>query len=190
MGDWTEQSNPMKSITVRILAALGALVLAFIVVVALQPGSFLVTRSTIIPVPAPAVFAQVNDFHRWEAWSPWAKLDPTMKTTFEGPPAGKGSVYTWAGNAEVGEGRMTITESAPGESVGILLEFLKPMAAVNHTEFVFTKEAGGTKVTWNMSGTNNFMAKAFTLFVSMDRMVGGDFEKGLAQLKAVCESAK
>ncbi len=180
----------MKSKLTVVLAILSALVLALLVLIALQPGPFLVTRSATIAAPPATVFGHVNDFHKWADWSPWAKLDPTMKLIFEGPGAGKGAVYRWAGNSEVGEGQMTILDSKPGERVEILLEFIKPFAAVNNTEFVFKADAGQTVVTWNMSGTNNFMAKAFSLFVSMDKLVGGDFKKGLAQLKSVSEMSK
>ena len=134
------------------------------------------------------VFALVNDFRKWEAWSPWAKLDPSMKTTFEGPAEGLGSIYTWSGNGEVGEGRMTLTDSHPSDLVRIKLEFLKPITATNTTEFTFKPEGNQTAVTWNMTGTNNFMGKAFNLFMNMDKMVGGDFEKGLAQMKSTVES--
>lgn len=180
----------MKSKLIRAFLILDALIVALVVVIALQPGPFSITRSTSIAAPPATVFAHVNDFHKWEAWSPWAKLDPAMKTTYDGPPSGKGAVYTWAGNSKVGEGRMTLTDSRPGERVGIQLEFLKPMAAVNQTEFLFKDDAGRTTVTWNMSGTNNFLGKAFALFMNMDKMVGADFEKGLAQLKAVSEATK
>ena len=112
-----------------------------------------------------------------------------MKQTYEGAPAGTGAVYSWTGNKEVGEGRMTLTESRTNELIRIKLEFLKPFAAVNTTEFTFTPEGNQTTVEWSMTGSNNFMAKAFGLFMNMDKMIGGDFEKGLAQLKSVAEAA-
>jgi hypothetical protein len=172
----------------KILVAVAVIVLVFIVVVALQPAEFRVTRSATIAAPAPAVFAQVNDFHNWQAWSPWAKLDPNMKKTHEGAPAGTGAIYSWSGNDDVGEGRMTLTESRPSDLIRIKLEFMKPFAATNTTEFSFKPEGNQTLVTWSMFGTNNFMAKAFGLFMNMDKMVGGDFEKGLAQIKSVVEA--
>lgn len=173
----------------KIFIVFALIVIAFIVVVALQPADFRVTRSATIAAPAPAVFAQVNDFHKWDAWSPWAKLDPNMKTTHEGPPTGTGAVYSWTGNKDVGEGRMTLTESSATDLIRIKLEFIKPFTATNTTEFSFKPEADKTLVTWSMFGENNFMAKAFGLFMNMDKMVGGDFEKGLAQLKSVAEAA-
>jgi len=173
----------------KILIAIAAIVVVFVVVVAIQPSEFRIVRSATISAPAPAVFAQVNDFHNWEAWSPWAKVDPAMKQAYEGPPAGTGAIYTWAGNDQVGEGRMTLTESRPSDLIRIKLEFLKPFAATNTAEFTFKPEGNQTVVTWSMTGQNNFMAKALHLVMNMDRMVGGQFEKGLAQMKAVVEAA-
>ena len=146
-------------------------------------------RSATISAPAPAVFAQVNDFHNWEAWSPWAKLDPAAKATFEGPSTGTGAIFKWAGNKEVGEGSMTITESRPSDLIRIKLEFLRPFEATNSAEFTFKPEGNRTAVTWSMEGKNNFIAKAVCLFMNMDKMVGGQFEQGLAQMKAVVEAA-
>jgi len=171
------------------LIALAAIVVVFVAVVAMQPSEFRIARTATISAPAPAVFAQVNDFHNWEKWSPWEKLDPAMKKNYEGAAAGTGAIYSWVGNNEVGEGRMTITESRPHDLIGIKLEFLKPFAATNTTEFTFKTEGDQTAVTWSMFGKNNFMSKAFGLFMNMDKMVGGDFEKGLAQMKAVAEAA-
>lgn len=173
----------------KILIAIAAIVVVFVIVVAIQPSEFRITRKATISAPAPAVFAQVNDFHNWEAWSPWAKLDPAAKTTFEGPSAGTGAIFRWAGNKEVGEGSMTITESRPPDLIRIKLEFLKPFAAINTTEFTFTPEGDQTAVTWSMAGKNNFIAKAVCLFMNMDKMVGGQFEKGLVNMKSVVETA-
>jgi Polyketide cyclase / dehydrase and lipid transport len=160
---------------IKILIALAIIVVVFVVIVALQPSEFKVVRSTTISAPAPAAFAQVNDFHKWEAWNPWGKLDPTMKQAYEGAPAGTGAIYTWSGDNEVGEGRMTITESRP--------------SATNTAEFTFKPEGNQTAVRWSMTGNNNFMAKAVHLFMNMDKMVGGQFDKGLASMKSVVEAA-
>jgi len=173
----------------KILIALAVIVVGFIVFVAMRPSEYRVARTTTISAPAPAVFAQVNDFHRWEAWSPWAKLDPAMKHAYEGAPAGVGAIYTWVGNNEVGEGRMTVTESRPSELIRIDLEFLKPFQATSTAEFTFKPEGGQTVVTWSMAGKVNFIAKAVHLFVDMDKMIGGNFDKGLAQMKSVVEAA-
>ena len=173
----------------KILIGLAVIVVVFVVIVALQPSEFRVARSATIFAPAPAVFAQVNDFHKWEAWSPWAKLDPAAKNSFDGPAAGTGAMFRWAGNHEVGEGSMTITESRPSDLIRIKLDFTKPFEATNTTEFTFKPEGNQTVVTWSMFGTNNFIAKAFCLFNSMDKMVGGQFEKGLASMKSIVEAA-
>jgi len=173
----------------KILIAIAAIVVVFVVVVAIQPSEFRIVRSATISAPAPAVFAQVNDFHNWEAWSPWAKVDPAMKQAYEGPPAGTGAIYTWAGNDQVGEGRMTLTESRPSDLIRIKLEFLKPFAATNTAEFTFKPEGNQTVVTWSMTGKNNFIAKAVHLFMNMDKMVGGKFEEGLANMKSLVEAA-
>jgi hypothetical protein len=174
---------------IKILIALGAVLLVFVGVVAMQPAQYRVVRTATISAPATEVFAEVNDFHKWEAWSPWAKLDPAVKNTFGGPPAGPGAIFRWAGNAKVGEGCMTLIESRPSELVKIKLEFLKPFASTCSTEFLFKPQADQTAVTWSMAGENNFFAKAFCLFMNMDKTVGGDFEKGLAQMKSVAEAA-
>lgn len=173
----------------KILIALVVIVVVFVVVVALQPAEFRIERSTAISAPAPAVFAQVNDFHKWEAWNPWGKIDPAMKQNYDGAPAGTGAIYTWAGNNEVGEGRMTVVESRPNELIRIKLEFFKPFAATNTAEFSFKPEASQTAVTWSMTGEKNFMAKAVHLFMNMDKMVGSQFEKGLASMKSIVEAA-
>lgn len=173
----------------KILIGLVVIVIVFVVVVALQPSDFRVTRSATISALPPAVFAQVNDFHKWEAWSPWAKLDPAAKNSFEGPAEGTGAIFRWAGNNEVGAGSMTITESRLSDLIRIKLDFTKPFEATNTTEFTFKPEGNQTTVTWSMFGTNNFIAKAFCLFNSMDKMVGGQFENGLAQMKSVVEAA-
>ena len=173
-----------------ILIAVAAIVVLFIVIVALQPNKFRITRSAGVAAPPEMIFTHVNDLHKWEAWSPWAKMDPACKNSYEGSPAGTGAILAWAGNKKVGEGRMTITESRPNELIRIRLEFFKPFKATNAAEFTFKPEGNQTLVTWSMSGNNNFMGKAFGLFMNCDKMVGGDFEKGLAAMKSVAESAQ
>jgi uncharacterized protein YndB with AHSA1/START domain len=156
----------------------------------MQPSDFRIARSATISAPAADVFAQVNDFHKWDAWSPWAKIDPTMKQIYDGAPSGTGAIYTWVGDKKVGEGTMTLTESRPNDVVSIKLEFRKPFKATNTAEFTFKPEGDQTVVTWSMSGRNNFMFKAFGLFMNMDKMLGGEFEKGLASMKSVVEAVK
>jgi len=172
------------------VAAAGALVVVVLaLIVAMQPSEFRIERSAVIAAPAPAVFAQVDDFHNWKAWSPWAKLDPAAKNSFEGAPSGKGAAFSWAGNNKVGEGRMTITESRPNELIRIKLEFLKPFDATNTAEFTFRPEGERTAVTWSMYGHNNFISRAVFLFVNMDKALGGEFEKGLASMKSAAEAS-
>jgi hypothetical protein len=173
---------------IKALIAL-AVIAIVVVVVAARPAEFRVSRTATIAAAPPAVFAQVNDFHKWDAWNPWATLDPAMKQSYEGAPAGVGAVYTWAGNSQVGEGRMTLTESRPSDLIRIKMEFLRPLAGTSTAEFTFRPEGDHTVVTWSMEGRNNFMAKAIHLVMNMDKMIGGQFEKGLAQMKAVAEAA-
>ncbi len=171
-----------------ILLVLAATVVLILVLATFQPAEFRVTRSATLAAPASAVFSEINDFHRWQAWSPWEKMDPNLKRTFEGPASGMGSIYSWEGNKKVGSGRMTIAASLPSELIRIRLEFLKPWESTCVTEFTFGREGSGTLVTWTMSGPNSFMAKLINVFTSMDKMIGSDFEKGLANLKSAVES--
>lgn len=172
----------------KILIGLAVAIAVFLVVVALQPSHFSITRSTTIAAAPAAVFPHVNELRKWEAWSPWARLDPNMKATYRGPAAGVGAESAWAGNNEVGEGSMTITESRAGERVRFRLDFVKPMAGTAAAEFTFQPQGNQTVVAWTMSGENSFVCKAIGMFVNCDKMVGEQFEKGLAQLKTVAEA--
>lgn len=163
-------------------------VILFIIVAAMQPSDFRVTRTGTIAAPVSVVFAQVNDLQKWEAWSPWAKLDPEAKNSFEGPSSGTGAIMRWAGNKKVGQGSMTITESRPDEFIRFKLEFLKPFVATNTAEFSFTSENGQTTVTWTMYGKSDFKSKAIGLIMNCEKMVGGQFENGLATLQSVAEA--
>jgi uncharacterized protein YndB with AHSA1/START domain len=183
---WTRAKDVMVT---KILMIIPIVVVVIAGIVALQPSDFRVARTVYMRAPAPAVFAQVNDFHKWEAWNPWGKLDPAMKQTYQSAPVGTGAVYTWTGNKEVGEGRMTIVESRPNDLIRINLEFFKPFAATNLAEFTFRPEGDQTAVTWSMTGKNNFITKAIHLFMNMDRMIGAQFEQGLAQMKSLVEAA-
>jgi hypothetical protein len=174
----------------KILIGLFVVLGALAAYVATRPSDFAVSRSATFAAPAPAVFAQVNELKKWEAWSPWAKKDPDSKSTYAGPAAGKDSTMSWAGGKEVGEGRMTIVESRPNELVRFKLEFFKPFAATNEAVFAFKGEGDKTSLTWTMTGKNNFIAKAMCLVFDMDKMVGGEFEKGLAGIKAIVEAKK
>ena len=131
-----------------ILIVLAVVAVVFLIVVAMQPAQYRVARSATVAAPAQAVFAQVNDFHKWEAWNPWGKIDPAMKHSYEGAPAGTGAIYTWVGNKDVGEGRMTIIESRPSDLIRIKMEFFKPFAGNSIAEFTFKPESNQTVVTW------------------------------------------
>lgn len=172
-----------------ILFAFAILAVLFVVVIAGRPDGFTVTRATTISAVPEKVFPHVNELRAWEAWSPWAKLDPDAKNAFEGPAAGIGAVMSWDGNKKVGAGRMTIIESRPSDLIRIKLEFLRPFKATNEAVFAFRPEGGQTAVTWSMSGQSNFFFKVFGLFMDCDKMVGKDFEKGLTSLKSVAETA-
>lgn len=173
----------------KVLIGLAALVVLFLILVAIQPADFRIERSASIAAPPGVVFGQVNDFHNWEAWSPWAKLDPAAKNTFSGPSSGTGAMFAWAGNNEIGEGRMTLIESVANELIRIKLEFIKPFASTCDTQFAFKPDGESTRVTWTMAGQNNFMSKAFCLFVDMDKMIGADFERGLVLLNTAAQAA-
>jgi hypothetical protein len=172
-----------------ILLAIAFIAILVFVIIAGQPDGFVVSRATKISTPPEKVFPHVNVLRAWDAWSPWAKLDPTAKMTYDGPPSGTGAGYAWAGNKKVGEGRLTILESHPSSLIRIRLEFLKPFKATNTAEFIFKPEGNQTAVVWSMSGKSNFFFKIFGLLMDCDKMIGKDFEKGLASMKSVAESA-
>ncbi|MDQ0862771.1 SRPBCC family protein [Arthrobacter globiformis] len=153
-------------------------------------STYSVTRSTVIPAPAKDVFPLVNSFREWPKWSPWETVDPDMQRTYSGAESGVGARYAWRGNRKAGAGNMEITESQEPDVIRIRLEFTKPFAAVNPTTFTFVPEGGGTRVTWTMTGEHKGIGKVFALFMNMDKMVGGDFEKGLSSLASVVGSGK
>jgi uncharacterized protein YndB with AHSA1/START domain len=162
---------------------------ALALVVARRPGTFHTERSLQIDAPPERIFPHVADFRAWADWSPYEQLDPQMKKTFSGPASGVGAGYSWSGNNKAGQGQMVITSATAPDELKIRLEFTRPFAAVNQGTFRFQPVAGGTKVTWAMDGTNNFGAKLFQLVVNMDKLVGTDFERGLASLKTLSESS-
>jgi uncharacterized protein YndB with AHSA1/START domain len=174
----------IKLVLLGVVAAVGAL----LIYAATRPDSFRVERSVIVNAPPDRVFAQIEDFRKWAVWSPWEKLDPALRRTHSGAAAGKGAIYEWAGNDKVGSGRMEIIEAVPGVKLGIRLDFLQPFEAHNTAEFSLQSRGDATRVTWAMFGPNPYMAKLVQVFMSMDAMVGRDFETGLANLKAVAES--
>ncbi len=174
---------------IPIFLALAFIAIIFIIVVAGQPDEFRLSRSASISAPPGEIFPHVNDLHQWEAWSPWAKLDPNAKNSFEGPAAGAGATMSWDGNKKIGAGRMTIIESVPADLIRFKLDFLRPFKATNMAEFAFKPEGSQTVVTWSMCGKSNFFFKVFGLFVNCDDMAGKDFEKGLTAMKLVVETA-
>jgi len=175
----------LKRIILAIVFGFLAIPLVVVAVAATRPATYLVQRSIIVAAPPEAVYAAVVDFRRWERWSPWASLDPGQKTTVAGD--GVGAVYTWSGNDKVGAGRMTIVEAVPGSRVGIKLEFLRPFESTSETSFLVVPEGPGSRLTWLMKGTNGYVARAMSIFMDMDKMIGPDFEKGLASLKVEVE---
>jgi hypothetical protein len=174
----------LKKVALTLLAGVAIL----LIVIATRPANFRIERTTSIKAPAWLVFGLVNDFRQWHVWSPWEKLDPAMKKTFGEKAAGEGATYGWVGNDQVGEGRMTITESKAAQYVKLKLEFLKPWQATNQATFTFTSQGGSSSVSWAMEGEYDFMGKAFSLFADMDAMVGKDFEQGLAMMRTVAEA--
>ena len=178
----------VKKILLGLAATLAVLVIGFVIVVAVQPSTFRVERTATMAAPAEEIFVQVNDFHHWENWSPWLDVDPNAKTTYEGPTSGEGAIFRWAGNEEVGEGSMTITESRPHELVRIELHFLKPMEGKANCEFTLRPDGDQTAVTWSMDGENDFIGKAMCLFMDMDEMIGSKYDEGLAKIKAIVEA--
>lgn len=171
----------------KILMVSVVAIAAVLIFAATRPDTFKVERSTGIKAPPDKVFALINDFPSWQSWSPWEGLDPDMKRTMSATTAGKGAVYEWDGNNEVGKGRMEIVESTPPSKVGIELAFFRPFEAHNRAEFTLVPEGDGTKVTWTMSGPMPYVSKLMTLVFDMDKMIGKDFEAGLAKMKSVAE---
>jgi hypothetical protein len=172
-----------------ILIIIAVAIIGLLIVAALQPADFRIVRTCSISALPSAIFPHVNNLHNWEPWSPWAKLDPNAKNSFDGPSEGIGAKMGWAGNHKVGVGSMTITESNPHQLITFRLDFLKPMQATNIAEFTFDPDGGQTIVTWSMSGHNNFMGKLMGLIMNCDKMVGGQFQQGLAALKTVVEAS-
>lgn len=150
--------------------------------------TFTIERTTTIDAPAATVYGLLADFHQWDRWSPWEDIDPQMQRTFSGAESGEGAVYEWAGNRKAGAGRMEITDASEAAVVTIDLRFLKPFKAHNTTTFTLNEDGGTTAVSWTMTGAKTLMTKVMGIFKSMDAMIGPDFEKGLAQLKAAAEA--
>lgn len=149
--------------------------------------TYTVARTATISASAALIYAQIADFHRWPAWSPWEDLDPELHRTYSGPDSGPGASYAWTGNRKAGEGRMQITDAVEPTKVEIALDFLKPFKSSSTTTFDLTPEGEATRVTWTMIGPNTLVTRLIGIFKSMDKMIGPDFEKGLERLKSVAE---
>jgi len=171
-----------------ILIVVALVIVALALAIATRPKTFRVERSLTIAAPAERIFPFVNDFHQWTLWSPFEKLDPNLQRTYSGAPSGVGATYAWLGNREAGEGTMQITASDPAKRIALDLSFLKPFKSTSVTEFTFAPTAGGTNVTWAMSGNNTLAGKAISLVASMDKFLGTAFNEGLSNLKRVSEA--
>jgi Polyketide cyclase / dehydrase and lipid transport len=170
-----------------IAAIIAVLVAALLVYIVMQPDTFRVERSISIKAPPEKIFAQINGFHQWEAWSPWEKIDPSVKRSYSGADSGKGAVYGWQGNKDVGKGRMEIVESTPSSNILIKIDFMEPFEGHDMVQFTLQPQGDATKVTQAMYGPNPFISKVMSLFFSMDKMVGQKYEEGLASLKSIAE---
>ncbi len=173
-----------------VLIVVAVIIVAVLVLAAMRPDVFTVERKVSIKAPPDRIYPLVADFHNWAGWSPWEKMDSALKRSFSGEPSGNGAHYAWEGNSKVGAGSMEITEAAPPGKIVIKLDFIKPFEGHNIAEFTFTPAGEATEVTWLMRGPVPFTMKIMHVFMSMDKMVGGQFEEGLANLKSLAESRK
>lgn len=171
----------------KVLFAFSMLIAAVMLYAATRPDTFRVERRTQIQAPPDRIWAELSDFRRWQQWSPWEAMDPQMKRSYSTPSAGKGAVYAWEGNQQVGQGRMAIVEADAPSRLVIKLDFIQPFEAHNTAIFTLMPQANGTEVSWAMQGPNTYAGKLMQLFFDMDQMVGRDFEAGLARLKATAE---
>ena len=171
----------------KILIVLAVIVAGVLGLASTKPDTFSVQRSTTIQARPDKIYPLVADFHRWAEWSPWEALDPAMKRSHSGPPSGPGAVYTWDGNKDVGAGRMEVLAAQVPAKVTIKLDFIRPFEGHNSTDFSFVPQGDATLVSWVMTGPTPFVSKLMQVFVSMDKLIGKDFEAGLAKLKAVAE---
>lgn len=172
----------------KVLIGLGVALGALVVVIVMQPSTYKIERTTVVAAPPAAVFPHVADFKAFKAWSPWEGVDPNLKTTITGEPSTVGHKYAWKGNADAGEGSMTVMAVKPLERVDVDLMFLAPFESKAKTYYLLVPEGEGTKVTWGMNGDNDFMGKAFGLLMDMEGMIGADYDKGLAALKKTVEA--
>jgi uncharacterized protein YndB with AHSA1/START domain len=177
----------VKTIAIVIVVLIVVPLAAILIFATTKPDTFRIQRATSIKAPPDKIFPLIADFHGWGAWSPYEKLDPAMKRTFSGAANGKGAVYEWESDGKAGKGRMEITDAPAPSKVAIKLDFFKPFETHNIAEFTLEPKGGATDVTWAMYGPNLYIAKVMSIFFNMDRMIGKDFETGLANLKARTE---
>jgi hypothetical protein len=170
-----------------VFIAIVVLIAAVLILAAARPGSFRVERATSIGAPPDRIFPLINDFKHWGSWSPYEKKDPAMKRTFWGEASGKGAVYEWDGNAQVGKGRIEIIDTSTPSRLTIKLDMIKPMEGHNIVDFTLEPHGAATKLTWAMRGSYNYTSKLIGLVLNMDKMIGRDFEAGLANLKTLAE---
>jgi K+-transporting ATPase KdpF subunit len=173
----------LKTVLIAVVVILGG----FLIYAATRPDTFRVERTATIKAPPERIFPLINDFQRWGAWSPFEKKDPAMKQTLSGAPSGSGAVYEWDGNKEIGQGRMEIVESVPPSRVTLKLDFTRPFEAHNIVDFTLEPRGDSTQVTWAIHGPSPFISKVMGIVFNMDKMIGKDFEAGLAALKTVSE---
>ena len=177
----------MFEVFVIIAVILAIAIAAVLILAATKPGVLRVQRSTSIKAPAEMIFPLINDFHQWRNWSPYENKDPAMKRTYSGAERGKGAVYAWEGDKNVGSGRMEILDASAPQKIVIKLDFFTPFEGHNTAEFTMLPQGDGTHVTWVMYGPANFMSKLIQVFLNLDNMIGKDFEAGLANLKTLTE---
>jgi uncharacterized protein YndB with AHSA1/START domain len=171
----------------KIAIAVAVVIASILAFAATRPDTFHVERSAVIKAPPAKIFAVLEDFKQWQAWSPWEKKDPAMKRTFGKTTSGKGAYYGWEGNKEVGKGSMEVAESTPPSRLVLNLTFLEPFEAHNTATYVLAPQGDSTKVTWSIDGPMPYVSKVIGIFCDMDALIGKDFETGLANLKAVTE---
>jgi uncharacterized protein YndB with AHSA1/START domain len=177
----------MFEVLVIIAVILAMAIAAVLILAATKPGTLRVQRSTSMKAPAETIFPLINDFHQWRSWSPYENKDPAMKRTYSGAERGKGAVYAWEGDKNVGSGRMEILEASPPQKVVIKLDFFTPFEGHNTAEFTMLPQGDGTHVTWVMYGPARFVTKLIQVFMNLDNMIGKDFEAGLVNLKTITE---
>jgi uncharacterized protein YndB with AHSA1/START domain len=177
----------MLKIIAGVAIVLALAIAVVLILAATKPDAFRVQRSLVIKAPPEKLFPLIDDFHRWTVWSPWETKDPAMQRTFSGSPSGKGAVYAWDGNNNVGSGRMEILEASAPSKIVIKLDFFKPFEGHNTAEFTLSPQGSATNVDWVMVGPAPFLSKVMQVFMNFDSMIGKDFEQGLANLKQAAE---